>query len=77
MLGLRCCVGFSLVAVSRGYSPAAECGLLTAVTSAAELRLQASGLQWLWPVGSRVLAQELWRTGLAVLRHVGSSWTRD
>ena len=31
MLGLCCCVGFSLVVASRGYSLAAVHGLLTAV----------------------------------------------
>lgn len=40
VLGLRCCVGFSLVAASRGYCPVAVYGLLAAVTSpAVELRL--------------------------------------
>ena len=33
VLGLHCCVGFSLVAVSRGYSVVAECELLIEVTS--------------------------------------------
>ena len=28
-------------------------------------------------LGSSAQAQELWRLGLAALRHVGSSWTRD
>ena len=40
VLGLRCCVGFPLVAASRGCCPVALCGLLMAVTSpAVELRL--------------------------------------
>ena len=33
MLGLHCCLGFSLVAESRGYSPVAVCGLLIAAAS--------------------------------------------
>ena len=33
VLGLRCCVGFSLVAASGGYPPAAVHRLLTAVAS--------------------------------------------
>ena len=33
VLGLRGCTGFSLVAVSGGYSPAAVCRLLSAVSS--------------------------------------------
>ena len=33
MLGLHCCVGFSLVVASGGYSPAAVRGLLVAVAS--------------------------------------------
>ena len=33
MLGPHCCTGFSPVAASGGYSPAAVCGLPTAVAS--------------------------------------------
>ena len=33
MLGLCCCVGFSLVAANRGYTLVAVCGLLPAVAS--------------------------------------------
>ena len=36
----------------------------------------ARGLQQLWLAGSRAQAQQLWRTGLVALRHVGSSWAR-
>ena len=32
-LGLRCCMGFSIVAASRGYSLVAMCRLLIAVAS--------------------------------------------
>ena len=46
VLGLHCCVGFSLVAVSRGNSLVAIHGLLTVVAFlVAEHRLQARGLQ--------------------------------
>ena len=33
MLGLHCCLGFSSVAASRGYSLVAVCGLLIAMAS--------------------------------------------
>ena len=46
VLGLHCCMGFSLVAVSRGNSLVVIHGLLTAVAFlVAEHRLQACGLQ--------------------------------
>ena len=35
------------------------------------------GLQWLWLMGSREQAQQLWHTGLVAPQHAGSSWTRD
>ena len=35
VLGLRCCLGFSLVAASRGYSLVGVCGLLIAAASPA------------------------------------------
>ena len=65
VLGLHCC--------ARGLSLIAEWELLC---------LQCAGfsLRWLLlllSMGSRVWAQQLWRTGLVALRHVGSSWTRD
>jgi len=41
MLGLHCCVGFSLVVANRGHPPAMVSRLLTAVTSlVAEHRAQ-------------------------------------
>ena len=70
--------GLSLVAASKGYCLAAVYRLLTAVVSlVVEHRLQALRLQQLQRVGSRVLAQHLWSTGLVAPRHVGSSQTRD
>ena len=45
VLGLCCCLGFSLAVVSRGYSPAAACRLLIAVASlVAEQGFMAWGL---------------------------------
>ena len=46
MLGPHCCAGFSPVAASGGYSPAAVCGLPTAVASLiAEHRLSSCNAQ--------------------------------
>ena len=57
-------MGYSLVAVSRGYS---------------SLQCTGFSLQWLLllrSTGSRAQAQEFWRTGLVAPRHVRSSQTR-
>ena len=43
VLDLRCCAGFSLAAASKAYSPVVMCGLLIAVTSLVEHRLQGAG----------------------------------
>ena len=76
-LDLCCCVqGFSSCG-ERGLVFVAVCRFLIAVASlVAEHGLQARGLQQLWLAGSRAQAQQLWRTGLVALRHVGSSRTR-
>ena len=84
--GFSCCGAQALgtwasVVVARGLENAGSVvvvhGLLIAVASlVAEHRLQAHGLQQLWLGGSRAQAQQLWCMGLAVPRHVGSSWTR-
>ena len=50
VLGLRCYVGFSLVAASGGCSLAAVRGSLAAVASLVEHRLQVHRLQYLWHV---------------------------
>lgn len=64
VLGLRCCLGFSLGAVR---------GILTERASLlAEHRLPQP---WLPAPGAQ--AQGLRRTGLAARWHVGSSWTGD
>ena len=56
VLGLRCYEGFSLVAMSGGYSLVALCGF---------------SLRWLlllWSMGSRVLGlQQLWCVGSVVV----------
>ena len=44
MLGLCCCVGFSLVVASRGYSPVAVRGLLITVPSL----VAEHGLEGVW-----------------------------
>ena len=50
MLALRCCMGFALVAASRGYSLVAVHRLLIAVASL----VVGQGLQELWLLGSGV-----------------------
>ena len=58
----------------------AVCELLTEASLwllSAEHGLQANGLQQLWLVGSRSLAQQLWRAGSAAPRPVGTFQTRD
>ena len=72
-------MSFSLVAMSRGDSPVAMCGLLNAGASLVEHRLQ--GLQASAAAAGRLsscssLALELRYLGLVAPRHVGSSWTR-
>ena len=65
-LGLCCCVRAFSSCGKRGLLFVAVLTLLIVVPSlVVEHGLQAHGLQ------------ELWHTGLAALRHVGSSWTRD
>ena len=44
MLCLHCCIGFSLVVVSGGYSLVVVCGLLIAVAFLAEHSLKAHRL---------------------------------
>ena len=43
MLSVSCCIGFSLVAESGGYSLVVVCGLLVAVVSLEERRLSGAG----------------------------------
>ena len=83
-LGLRCCARAFSSCGERGLLFVVVLGLLIAVASlVAEHGLQVHGFsscgswaQQLWLAGSRVQAQQLWRTGLVAPRHVGSSRTR-
>ena len=60
VLGLGCCVGFSLVAVSRGYSPIVEHGLLIVVASlVAEHRLEGTQASAVEAPGTRAQGQSL------------------
>ena len=71
-LGLRCCTRAFSSCGERELPFVAVHGLLTVVASlVAEHGLQACGLQQLWHAGSRAQAQQLWRTGLVALWHVG------
>ena len=63
MLGLRCCVGFSLVVVSRGYSLVAVCGLLVEVDSLAGLKLniQETKIMVSTPITSLQIDRKQWK----------------
>ena len=56
------CGGFSLRSMGSRCAGFSSCG---------------TRVQLLWRAGSRVQAQQLWRTGLVAPQHVGSSRTRD
>ena len=78
VLYLHCCVGFSLVEVSRGYSLDAEHRLVIVVASlVVEHGVQPYRLQQFQLPGSRAQIRQLWLTGPVALRHVGSSWITD
>ena len=74
----------SLVAASRCY-----CGPQCVSFSLRQRLLRMTGsrragfrscslqTQWLWLLGSRAWAQQLWYMGLVALQHVESSWARD
>ena len=65
LLGLCHCKGFSLVAVSRGYSPVAVFRLLAEVAPlVVEHGSRARGLLYLQLPGSRAQTPRLWRMGL-------------
>ena len=77
MMWVRCCVGFSLVVVSRGSSPVMVQRLLIVASVVTEHWLSGA-----WP--SAVVAPGLQSTGSAVMVHglscsmaQGSSWIRD
>ena len=67
-LGLRCCAR----AFSSCCAWASHCGGFSCCGE----RALGTRAQQLWLAGSRMQAQQLWRTGLVALRHVGSSRTR-
>ena len=82
MLGLCCCMDFSLVAASRDYSC---CSMWVShcrgfpCCGAWALGFCSCGT-WassLWFPGSRAQAQYLWHAGLVAPWHVGSSWSKD
>ena len=78
VLGLCCCVWALSNCGKQGLLFFVVHGLLIVVASVVvEHGLQARGLQYLWLIGSRAQAQQLWFTGLVAPRHVGSSQTRD
>ena len=63
VLGLHCCLGFSLVLVNKGYSLFVVCGLLIAEASLVmEHRLLGTR-------ASVVVAPGLWSTGSIVVAH--------
>ena len=73
VLGLHCCIGFSLVMASRGYSLVAVCRLLITMTS---LVVESVVPRHLGFRSRSKRAQQLWCMGLVALRPVGSPWTR-
>ena len=70
VLGLHCCVGFSVAAEKGGCSLLAVCRVLL-------LQTTRSRLTQLQLPGSRAQAGSSWRMGLAAPQHVGSSRIRD
>ena len=83
VLGLCCCVGFSLVASSEGYSPVVVCECLTVVASlVVELGLQTHGgqqLQCTGLVACEILApqSEIKPTSLYCRQILNHSTTRE
>ena len=71
VLGLHCCMDFSLVAAHGFLIVVASLGSVVCFMDSRALAHE------LWFVGSRVLAQELWHMGLVALPRVRSSWIRD
>ena len=69
VLGLHCCMGFSLGAASGNYSIVQVCGLVEQGLQSTWASVAGGSLQ---STGSTVVAH-----GLSCFRHVGSSWIRD
>ena len=75
--GLRCWRGLSRAAASRPTRELQCSGFSSRwLFSSRSTGSQVHGLQSLWVPGPKAQAQELWRTGLAAPRHVGSSQIR-
>ena len=72
VLGLHCCLGFSLVEMNRVYSPAAL-PLLRFLLSMSSRARQPPELQ----LSSSASAQWLWHRGLVAPQHTESSQIRD
>ena len=70
-------MGFSLVVVSRGYSPAVLQGLLIVVASLVKRGLQGVWASVVGALSPRAKPQQSWHMGLATLPHVGSFQMRD
>ena len=68
VLGLNCCVGFYLVAVSLGYSAGAQV-LIVVPSLVQSTGSRAVWLQWLQHAGLAVMAPRLQRTGSAAVAH--------
>ena len=78
MLGLRCCLGFSLIPVSGGHSLVVVCELLIALAApVGEHRLWGVRASVVELPGCRAQAQQLLNMGLVAPQDVGSSQTRD
>ena len=77
VLGLCCCVGFSLVAASSGSSLVVVHGLFIAVASLiVQHGLQSCQASVIVAPGLESTGS-MWHTSLVAPEHVGSSWTKD
>ena len=82
VLGLHCCLGFSLVAASRGYSLVAVCGVLLQWLLLMSSGFRVHGFQQPQcvgsvAVGSGAIGSIVAAHGLVAPWHVGSSQIRD
>ena len=86
MLGLCCCIGFSLVVASGGYSLVIDRLLIAVASLVAKHRLRGVGASvvvalglsnWGSPEALEHRLDHLWCLGLVALWHVESSQTRD
>ena len=85
VLGLCCCMGFSLIAVSRGYSSLHCTGFLLqglVLLRRTGWRAPSFSSCGTWArqlpfLGSKAQAQQFWRMGWVAPWHLGSSWIKD